>query len=222
MLPDTAKEKPQRGTVIAVGPGKLLDTGKRGDLSVSVGDVVIYGKYSGTDIEVNGNDVKIVRESDILAKVSDLTERSGCGHELNSFVIRHSTFLRQKTRSTQDSDRGCKTIAVSGSGPRQDAQGGREAGRRRRDHDGTDRPECNHRQVVGGPTVTKDGVTVSKEVELEDRFENMGAKLVDRSGKTSDVAGDGTTTATVLARAIFKEGTRNIAAGSNGWQSAAG
>jgi chaperonin GroES len=69
VLPDTAKEKPQRGTVVAIGPGKLLDTGKRGDLSVSVGDVVIYGKYSGTDIEVNGNDVKIVRESDILAKV---------------------------------------------------------------------------------------------------------------------------------------------------------
>jgi chaperonin GroES len=69
VLPDTAKEKPQRGTVVAIGPGKLLDSGKRGDLSVSVGDVVIYGKYSGTDIEVNGNDVKIVRESDILAKV---------------------------------------------------------------------------------------------------------------------------------------------------------
>jgi chaperonin GroES len=69
VLPDTAKEKPQRGTVVAIGPGKLLDSGKRGDLSVSIGDVVIYGKYSGTDIEVNGNDVKIVRESDILAKV---------------------------------------------------------------------------------------------------------------------------------------------------------
>ena len=68
----------------------------------------------------------------------------------------------------------------------------------------------------GGPTVTKDGVTVSKEVDLEDPFENMGAKLVNEvATKTSDLAGDGTTTATVLARAIFREGTRNVAAGSN-------
>jgi chaperonin GroES len=69
VLPDTAKEKPQRGTVVSVGPGRLLDSGSRGQLSVAVGDLVIYGKYSGTDIEVSGKDVKILRESDILAKV---------------------------------------------------------------------------------------------------------------------------------------------------------
>lgn len=69
VLPDSAKEKPQRGEVIAVGPGKLLDNGNRGTLSVAVGDIVIYGKYGGSDIEVDGQEVKILRESDILAKV---------------------------------------------------------------------------------------------------------------------------------------------------------
>ena len=68
----------------------------------------------------------------------------------------------------------------------------------------------------GGPTVTKDGVTVAKEIELEDRFENMGARLVvEVAQKTSDLAGDGTTTATILARSIYQEGLRNIVAGSN-------
>ena len=69
VLPDSAKEKPQRGTVIAIGAGKLLDSGKRGEMSVAVGDEVIYGKYSGSDIEVDGHEVKILRETDVLAKV---------------------------------------------------------------------------------------------------------------------------------------------------------
>tara|TARA_R110002049_G_scaffold72490_1_gene187010 strand:+ start:127209 stop:127505 length:297 start_codon:yes stop_codon:yes gene_type:complete len=69
VLPDSAKEKPQRGTVVAVGPGRMLDSGNRGELSVSVGDTIIYGKYGGSDIEVGGQEMKILRESDILAKV---------------------------------------------------------------------------------------------------------------------------------------------------------
>ena len=68
----------------------------------------------------------------------------------------------------------------------------------------------------GAPTVTKDGVTVAEEIELKDKFENIGAKLVkEAASKTSDVAGDGTTTATVLAEAIFREGYRNLTAGAD-------
>ena len=69
VLPDTAKEKPQRGKVVAVGPGRLLDSGERSTISLAVGDEVLFGKYGGTEIEVEGEDVKILRESDILAKV---------------------------------------------------------------------------------------------------------------------------------------------------------
>jgi chaperonin GroES len=71
VLPDSAQEKPQRGTVIAIGAGKLLENGSRGELSVAVGDQVIYGKFGGADIEVEGEEVKILREGEILAKVVD-------------------------------------------------------------------------------------------------------------------------------------------------------
>src|SRR5690606_20368881 len=68
----------------------------------------------------------------------------------------------------------------------------------------------------GSPTVTKDGVTVAKEVELEDAYENMGAQMVKEvAQKTSTVAGDGTTTATIYAEAIYDEGLKNVAAGAN-------
>jgi chaperonin GroES len=69
LLPDTAKEKPQRGRVLAVGPGRLLDDGKRQALAVAVGDEVLYGRYAGNEVEISGKEVKIMRESDILAKV---------------------------------------------------------------------------------------------------------------------------------------------------------
>src|SRR5450432_3720129 len=68
----------------------------------------------------------------------------------------------------------------------------------------------------GSPTITKDGVTVAKEIELDDPYENMGAQLVrEVASKTSDMAGDGTTTATVLAQAIYREGIKNVTAGAN-------
>ena len=68
-LPENAKEKPQQGKILAVGPGKLLDDGSRAKPDVAVGDVILFGKYSGTEITVDGAEVIILRESDILAKV---------------------------------------------------------------------------------------------------------------------------------------------------------
>jgi chaperonin GroES len=69
LLPDSAKQKPQRGRIVAIGAGKLLDNGDRAVLAVAKGDEVIYGKYSGNDIKIDSKEYKILRESDILAKV---------------------------------------------------------------------------------------------------------------------------------------------------------
>ena len=69
VLPDTAKEKPQRGKVVAVGPGKLLDTGKRGDMGLKKGNEVLYGKFAGTEVKIDGEDYVILRETDVLAVV---------------------------------------------------------------------------------------------------------------------------------------------------------
>jgi chaperonin GroES len=69
LIPDTAKEKPQKGKVVAVGPGKLLEDGKRATPSVKKGDIVLYAKYGGSDVKVGEKEYLIMRESDVLAKV---------------------------------------------------------------------------------------------------------------------------------------------------------
>ncbi len=70
VLPDAAKEKPQMGKVVAVGPGRLLDSGKRGEMGLKKNDVVYYGKYAGTEVKIDGDDYMICRESDVLAVVT--------------------------------------------------------------------------------------------------------------------------------------------------------
>jgi chaperonin GroES len=69
LLPDTAKEKPQKGEVLAVGDGKVDDNGNRQPLDVAAGDTVLYSKYGGTEIKIDGEDLLVLRESDVLAKV---------------------------------------------------------------------------------------------------------------------------------------------------------
>lgn len=76
ILPDTAQEKPLRGTVLAVGPGKMLDSGKLAPMEVKVGDVVLYGKYSGTEVTVDGKDYVILRSDDVLAVLEGATTKS--------------------------------------------------------------------------------------------------------------------------------------------------
>ena len=71
VLPETAKEKPLMGTVVAVGPGKILDSGKRAEMDVKKKDVVLFGKYGGNDIKIGGVEYKILRESDVLGIVED-------------------------------------------------------------------------------------------------------------------------------------------------------
>ena len=70
VLPDTAKEKPQKGKIVAIGDGKLDENGKRIPLEVKEGDEVLYSKYGGTEIKIDGEDLLVLRESDVLAKVS--------------------------------------------------------------------------------------------------------------------------------------------------------
>ena len=70
LLPDTAKEKPQEGEIVAVGPGKVNDDGSRSPMEVKAGDRVLYGKYSGTEVTVDGDEYLILRESDVLAIVN--------------------------------------------------------------------------------------------------------------------------------------------------------
>ena len=69
VLPDTAKEKPQEGTIIAAGPGRVLDDGKRESMDVKEGDKVLYAKYAGTEFKIEGDELLIVKQSDILAVV---------------------------------------------------------------------------------------------------------------------------------------------------------
>ena len=183
VIPDTAKEKPQQGEVLAVGPGRRAEsTGELIPLDITVGDTVVYSKYGGTEITIDGEDLLILTGRDVLAKVKKSAEdlkfdegaRRGLEAGVNKLADAVKVTLGPKGRN----------VVIE--------------------------------KKFGAPTITNDGVTIAREVELEDPFENMGAQLVKEvATKTNDVAGDGTTTATVLAQALVREGLRNVAAGAN-------
>ena len=193
VIPDTAAEKPVQGEVVAVGKGKILEDGKVRPLDVKVGDKILFGKYSGTEVKVDGEELLVMREEDIMAVIEGLSNHN----------------------RIQENDNGSQRSHVSATTPAQRMFARREHPRQRRQGDARpEGPQRRARELFGAPTVTKDGVSVAKEIELKDKFENMGAQMVKEvASKTSDVAGDGTTTATVLAQAIIREGLKAVAAG---------
>ena len=193
VLPDTAKEKPQKGKVLAVGDGKVNeDTGKRTPLDVAEGDEVLYSKYGGTEIKVDGEELLVLRESDVLAKVQSSPFRRTETHMAHK-ELKYDAEARKALEQGVDAVANAVKVTLGPKG----------------------------RYVVldkkfGAPTITNDGVTIAREIEVEDVFQNQGAQLVrEVATATNDVAGDGTTTATVLAQAIVRQGLKNVAAGAN-------
>ena len=153
IIPDTAKEKPQEGEVIAVGNGKVLENGTKVALDVKAGDQILFGKYSGTDIKIDGQEYLILREDEVLA-IRRLTRTK----EIRYTMAKQITYGDE---SRQAILRGVNRLADAVKvtlGPK-------------------------GRNVVldkkfGSPVITKDGVTVAKEIELKDPLENMGAQMV--------------------------------------------
>ena len=195
VLPGAAAEKPNQGEIVAVGTGKPLDNGETRAMSVSVGDKVVFGQYSGSNtIKVDGEELLIMNESEILGVIEkSKTPEERIFEDMTAKDVKFGDAARQGMLAGVNilADAVKTTLGPKG------------------------------RNVVldksfGAPTVTKDGVSVAKEIELEDKFENMGAQMVKEvASQTSDVAGDGTTTATVLAQAIVNEGLKSVAAGMN-------
>ena len=169
---------------------------------MKVGDRVLFGKYSGQTVKVDGDELLVMREEDIMGVV-DLTSPPDPSPFLYNTDSGDINMAAKEVRFGEDA-RARMVVGVNILANAVKVTLGPKG-----------------RNVVldrsfGAPTITKDGVSVAKEIELKDKFENMGAQMVKEvASKTSDVAGDGTTTATVLAQAIVREGMKFVAAGMN-------
>ena len=168
------------------------DGEKRIPLDVAEGDEVLYSKYGGTEINVEGDDLLVLRESDVLAKVAG----ARTGSEEEDMAHKELKYDVEARRALEDGVNAVANAVKVTLGPK-------------------------GRYVVidkkfGAPTITNDGVSIAREIEIEDLFANQGAQLVrEVATATNDVAGDGTTTATVLAQCIVRDGLKNVAAGAN-------
>ena len=165
-------------------------------LDVKAGDTILFGKYSGQEIKLDGVEYLIMKEDEVLAIEAQSDRHHKDATRMDAeWQNRLHTATRRGRRFSAASTAWPNAVKVT-LGPK-----GRNV---------------ILDKTFGSPTITKDGVTVAKEIELKDPLENMGAQMVKEvASKTSDVAGDGTTTATVLAQAIYREGAKNVTAGAN-------
>ncbi len=208
IIPDTVKEKPQEGEVIAVGPGARDESSRLVPLDVRAGDRVLFGKWSGTEVKIDGEDLLIMKKVRRHGR--------GRGHR------RHKEEGRLKPPLHSLSHQGLKTMSAKDVRFSSDARDRMLRGVDILNNAVKATLGPKGRNVVldksyGAPRITKDGVTVAKEIELEDKFEDMGAQMVPRGRPRRPVTGhgDGTTTATVLTTSIIKEGLKLVAAGMN-------
>ena len=199
VIPDTAAEKPSMGEVVAVGPGKTDDSGKL----IADGR---QGRRQGPVRQVLGPGIQDRRRRSTCTCAKTTSSASSPEPQplTLKYAFRRNESWQPKTSASAKDVRNKMMVGVNVLANAVKVTLGPKG-----------------RNVVlersfGAPTITKDGVSVAKEIELKDKFENMGAQMVKEvASKTSDVAGDGTTTATVLAQSICNEGMKYVAAGMN-------
>ena len=175
IIPDTAQEKPQEGEIVAVGPGALDDNGKRVAPEVKAGDLVLFGKWSGTEVKIDGEELLIMKESDIMGILEGRQ-----GFEEGRLIAYHHRFQETNNMAAKDVKFGAdaREKMLRGVDILADAV------------KVTLGPKGRNvviEKSFGAPRTTKDGVTVAKEIELADKFENMGAQMVrEVASKTND------------------------------------
>ena len=210
IIPDNAKEKPQEGEVVAAGSGARDDKGKRIPMDVKAGDRILFGKWSGSEVKIDGDDLLIMKESDILWDFARSGHRPGEG----GLAPRLQPFPFSRFRKNRHM--AAKHVHFSADARDRMLRGVNILANAVKVTLGPKGRNVVIEKSYGAPRSTKDGVTVAKEIELDDRFENLGAQMIrEVAAKTSDTAGDGTTTATVLAQSIVVEGLKAVAAGMN-------
>ena len=170
IIPDTAKEKPMQGEVLAVGPGARDEKGELIPLDVKAGDRILFGKWSGTEVKIDGEELLIMKESDIMG-VIERRRRRAEGRLTASSV--------SESRSRRSSTMAAKDVKFRHRRPRaRCCAASRSWPTRCKVTLGPKGRNVVLEKSFGAPRITKDGVTVAKEIELADKFENMGAQMV--------------------------------------------